>query len=594
MKLKTIIFSACLLTAFCACKKFNNSFDSLLNNPSSPTPAAADVDLYLNNLELSLGTNDPTLATGNFFSGYDNVANIQGVSDFAAQLTRMQALVTGNTYFNAYTPGSFDNVWLTAYTNIFKTANTMIPLAEEKGQYIHAGIAKVMKAYTMITLVDVFGDVPYSEANQGVTIPNPKVDKGADVYAAALSLLDSAIDELGKPVSPTAKPTNDIFYNGDAPSWITLAKTIKLKAYLQTRLVDNTAASKISSLITENDLINSASQDFVFTFSSHSQAPDSRHPAYILNYGTDAGTTDYMGNYFMYMMVQEKGFVDPRTRYYLYRQCDNITNDPRLPDQTTLQFAIPCYFRAYPPNYPATSNPTNIGFTSTPYCIVDSGYWGRDHENNEGFGPDQLLRTTWGLYPVAGAFDANQNTGVGQSSGRVSGAKGNGIFPIWLSSFTYFAEAEAALTLGTPGDPQQLLAKAINASFDKVSNFATSIGYTLPTSDTSMTITPSNQQNYVNKVMTLYQNAASTDAKLNIIMKEYYLAAWGNGIEPYNGYRRTGKPDNMQPALTPSPGSFTRSFFYPAAYVNFNRNATQKAGTNVKVFWDNNPDDFVK
>src|SRR5579871_258593 len=223
MKLKIIIFSACLLTAFCACKKFNNSFDSLLNNPSAPTPAAADVDLYLNNLELSLGTADPITITGNFYSGYDAVANIQGVSDFAAQLTRMEALVSGNTYFNAFTPGSFDNMWLTAYTAIFKTANTMIPLAEEKGQYVHAGIAKVMKAYTMITLVDVFGDIPYSEANQGVTIPNPKLDKGADVYAAALALLDSAIIELALPVSSTAKPTNDIFYNGDAASWITLA-----------------------------------------------------------------------------------------------------------------------------------------------------------------------------------------------------------------------------------------------------------------------------------------------------------------------------------------------------------------------------------
>jgi hypothetical protein len=214
--------------------------------------------------------------------------------------------------------------------------------------------------------------------------------------------------------------------------------------------------------------------------------------------------------------------------------------------------------------------------------------------NNEGIPPDRLLRTTWGLYPAAGAFDADQNAPIGQSSGRISGAKGNGMFPIWLSSYTYFLEAESALTLGTPGDPQALLAKAVNASFDKVSCFASNVGYSLPTSDTSMLITPTNQQNYVNKVISLYQNAGSVDAKLNVIMKEYYLAAWGNGLEPYNNYRRTGKPDNMQPALAPGPGSFTRSFFYPSTYVNFNKNATQKTGTNVKVFWDNNPDNFVQ
>ena len=29
--------------------------------------------------------------------------------------------------------------------------------------------------------------------------------------------------------------------------------------------------------------------------------------------------------------------------------------------------------------------------------------------------------------------------------------------------------------------------------------------------------------------------------RLNVIMKEYFIALWGNGIESYNNYRRTGK-----------------------------------------------------
>jgi len=81
-------------------------------------------------------------------------------------------------------------------------------------------------------------------------------------------------------------------------------------------------------------------------------------------------------------------------------------------------------------------------------------------------------------------------------------------------------------------------------------------------------------------------------------MTEYYLAAWGNGVEPYNNYRRTGKPDNMQPpAAVPEPGFFMRSFFYPSVFVNRNSNApAQKNPGNAadKVFWDNNPDNFVK
>jgi hypothetical protein len=102
---------------------------------------------------------------------------------------------------------------------------------------------------------------------------------------------------------------------------------------------------------------------------------------------------------------------------------------------------------------------------------------------------------------------------------------------------------------------------------------------------------------YANLVLADYDAAGSNDDKLNIVMKEYYIAAWGNGIEPYNNYRRTGKPDNLQlTAYSSNPGYFIRSFYYPAVFVDRNLNApAQKTlGTAPeKVFWDNNPDDFI-
>jgi hypothetical protein len=554
------------------CKKFDDKLNGLLTNPSVPTPEAADADLYLNNLQLG------------FQSFY------QAASDLTDPLVRQETMF-GPLYYNAYSPTSFDGIWTTAYTTVFKTANTMIPLAEDKQEYVHSGIAKVLKAYTMITMVDLFGDVPYSEANLGVVNTNPAVDPGANIYDSALALLDDAITTLGK--TSLATPANDLFYGNsgnEAGSWITLAKTLKLKAYVQRRLVDANAAAEIGALLSDGDLITSSSQDFVYSFSTHNTAPDSRAPHYVSNYGTDIGTSDYLGNYFMWCLAVEKGIVDPRTRYYVYRQIDDIDgppnsnyvydySDPRLPDQTTTQFALACYYRNPPTQYAP----------GTPYCIVANGYWGRDHGNNEGTGPDAQLKSTWGLYPVGGVFDADQNDQVGPS--HEAGAKGNGINPIWLSSYTYFLESEAALMLQTAGDPEALLTSGVNASFSKVANFATSLGYTLPSNaDTTMTITAYNQQNYVNKVKSLYESAATTADKLNVIMKEYYLASWGNGIEPYNNYRRTSMPNNLQPAVNPDPGNFLQSFFYASVYANYNKNAVQKKTADIKVFWDTNPD----
>lgn len=553
-KIKILFALSLLIMASC-----NKQLSPLLNDPSNPTPAAADVDLYLNNLQL------------NFKSFYIDA------SDIADQVVRQETMF-GPTYFNAYGPTSFDDMWNKAYQSVFLTANTMVPLAEAKSEFTHAGIAQVLKAYTMITMVDFYGDVPYSEADLGVGNTNPKVDKGADIYTAAIALLDSAIANFAK--TSSVAPANDLFYGGSGTKWTTLAKTLKLKAYVQTRLVDNTAPAKVAALLSDGDLITTSAQDFVFSFSTHNSAPDSRAPHYTTNYGTDNGTGDYLGNYFMWCLRDEKTMHDPRTPYYIYRQIDDVTNtnDPRVPNQTTLQFALACFYRTSP--YPA----------GTPYCIIDNSYWGRDHGNNEGTGPDNLLKSTWGVYPAAGEFDANQNKSVGQSTGRIKGAGGNGILPIWLASYTYFLRAEAALMMGTGEDPKGMMTSGIEASMSKVAAFPAAIGYTLPTTDTSFLITSYKKQKYESLVQNLYDNATSDGDRLNVIEKEFYLATWGNGIEPYNTYRRTSKPDNFQTCLYGNQGDFIQSFFYASVYVNYNKNATQKSVTSVKVFWDTNPD----
>ena len=93
---------------------------------------------------------------------------------------------------------------------------------------------------------------------------------------------------------------------------------------------------------------------------------------------------------------------------------------------------------------------------------------------------------------------------------------------------------------------------------------------------------------YVAEVLSRYDSA--TD-KLDVVMKEYFIALWGNGIDAYNMYRRTRKPNNMVPLIDPqanSTASFPRTMLYPANYVNLNSNATQRE-TTEQVFWDTNP-----
>ena len=122
----------------------------------------------------------------------------------------------------------------------------MNPIATEKGFKHHLAIGQVIEAYTIVTLVDYFGDIPYSEAFDGSNL-NPKLDSGKDVYAAALVLLDKAIVNFN--ATATAEPTNDFYYGKSWSKWVKLANTIKMKIYLQTRLVDATAISKFNTLV---------------------------------------------------------------------------------------------------------------------------------------------------------------------------------------------------------------------------------------------------------------------------------------------------------------------------------------------------------
>lgn len=566
-KILIICSVAWLMVGLSAC---NKQFDPLLNNPNYPSPSTADVDLYLNSVQLNFV---------NFF---------EGVSAYGAQLSRQQ-FWGGPQYSNAYQPATFDGIWTTAYTGVLSNANSLIPLAEAQQKYIQAGIAKVLKAYTICTLVDVFGDVPYSEANLGDANTNPHVDASATIYANGLALLDSAIADFNK--TGAVKVPSDLFYNGSASKWITLANTLKLKYYMQTRLVDNTVPAKIQALMTTNNLINSASQDFAFQYGKNLASPDSRNPHYGNNYVNSGGPGDYLSNYFMWKVTAQKynGSVtllnspastvgDPRARFYFYRQVLNSASFT----QTT----VPCAYLPNPPAwYPSVPD-------QTPFCYVGKGYFGRDFGDNSGSSPDGNFRTTWGIYPAGGEFDQNQAASV--TLGMGSG--GNGISPIWLSSYTYFLEAEAALTLGITvnGTPDQLLAQGINASISKVINFPTAIGYNIPSNYMPTTTQVSN---YVNSVLTNYA-AANTAGKLDIIESEYYIALWGNGVEPYNNIRRTGSPKDVQIAVaTPTPGFFMRSFFYPSVFVNRNQNAPAQKTPGVaanKVFWDNNPDNFIK
>lgn len=543
----------------------------LLDNPNAITPDKASLNDLYNNIQLE------------FKEIYEDV---QGVPGQAARMYHAGAY----TYQAFTSPNTFNGLWSNAYADLFPDVDALLALAEAGGFDIHAGSAKIMKAYALMAMVDLLGDIPLTEALQGTDIISPSAAPGEQVYAAALALLDEAIAQLDG--TTAAAPAFDNFYGGRAASWVTLAKTLKLRAALNTRLIDPTgAAAKINAIVSAGDIIDESSEGFQFNFGTQRSTPDSRHPWYEIHYETGDG--DYMSNYYMWLLKAEKTneagqtITDPRIRYYFYRK---IEESAEL-DET----AYSCHFSTLPDQSAKPAHWLSID-PNLPYCIASTdGYYGRDHLNGEGIPPDGQYRTAYGLYPAGGQFDDNTFRETEQSG--TTGGFGQGIWPIMLPSFVDFMRAEAALTIGTMDDPRALLESGIRKSIAKVLSFESIVSSTMSRTvtlrDGSMgtvrELFGTDQADidaYVNEVLALYDKAASDAERLDIVIKEYYIAAWGNGLEAYNMYRRTGLPSNMQPSLEAQPGPFPRSFFLPADHINRNANATQKTLSD-RVFWDN-------
>ncbi len=569
MKFIYKLLSIALVIAMVSCD--NTEFD-LQSDPNSVTPENASVNDLYNNIQLT------------FSFIFQNV----GGDNLPGQMARMYHN-NNYTYDVASSQTTFNALWFNAYSSLFPDIDALLALTEERGLDIHGGTAKIMKAYTLMALVDLLGSVPLTEAGQGTDIISPAATPGDQVYTAANDMLNEAIAQLSG--TTAAQPESDLYYGGDAAKWVTAAKTLQLRAAITKRLIDPSgSASTINSLVSGGDIIDENGEDFQFNFGSQRNNPNSRHPFYNNHYEVGDGT--YIPNYYMWLLRAEKtdadglAVADPRIRYYFYRKVDDAVGQ----DQTTYS----CHFSIFPdqamqPAHYATIDPR------LPYCVASAdGYSGRDHLNGEGIPPDGPIRTSFGLYPGGGQFDEDGFADTRKSG--TTGGLGQGIWPIMLASFTDFIRAEAALTIGTSDDPRALLESGIRKSMEKVESFETLVsstmaevrdvrgGGTAPVKEL-YGITEARVDNYVNLVLSNYDNAENDDKRLDVVMKEYLIALYGNGLEAYNMYRRTGKPDNMAPALEPAPGEFIRSFFLPDVHVNRNASATQKLLSD-RVFWD--------
>jgi hypothetical protein len=218
MKRYYLFIIAAILFLGSSCKK-----DFLSVNETNPNTAKA----VPGNLILPAALN----ATANIMNSprnFDFVYLWYGQWSISSGYSQPNDLTQYNIRNSSY-QGDFDAFYLAAnaFNDIEKNSS-----APQEAYYL--AIAKIMKAYIFTNLVDLYGDVPYTEAFQGAANFKPKYDNQKTIYEDCVTQIEKAVAAIkAAPVDVTiVTSAYDIMYKGDMTKWIKFANTLKLRILL--------------------------------------------------------------------------------------------------------------------------------------------------------------------------------------------------------------------------------------------------------------------------------------------------------------------------------------------------------------------------
>jgi len=202
MKLKKLIYSiplaVILVAAATGCRK---SQFNINKNVNDPTDSTVTYDVVL---PAALHTSGAIMASPGSWGP------IQNWMGFWARSGTYAPNVIEETY--QITTNFGNAVWNNCYDNNYDY-NIVQLKANVAGATFYEGIARIMKAHNFQILVDVYGNVPYSQALKGSGNPTPAYDNGLAIYQALFREIDAGIALIKNAVVTADNTNKDIWKN---------------------------------------------------------------------------------------------------------------------------------------------------------------------------------------------------------------------------------------------------------------------------------------------------------------------------------------------------------------------------------------------
>lgn len=222
-----------------------------------------------------------------------------------------------NTEESTYnlTPSFGEGKWDGIYNVLFDLDNVEKKSMPDKKVY-YIAIAKIMKAHLFQNLVDIFGDVPYSQAFNSAQNSAPAYDKAQDIYKDLQIQLDSASAMMKSAPSPAAAATIDVVFFGDTQKWIRLANTLKLRILIRQSEVSGFSPTAELAKIVANGGVLQTQQSAQVTL-SYTNDINKQNPFYAAFGKQPSGVAAneyYRAN--NYVLTILKNNNDPRLGYF--------------------------------------------------------------------------------------------------------------------------------------------------------------------------------------------------------------------------------------------------------------------------------------
>ena len=315
MKLYKFIPAVALLFASCS----EDEMDRINTDYANPPVEILNGRLMITDAIMATGYS----ASSGDYSFYTSIYNEQifgtGNNQFKNAELRQLAEIAGSSTFN--------NVWNSVYANLLNL-KTIIGKCEpgglNDGNKDLLGMAQVLMAVNWGILTDMHGDIPCSEALQGIVNMQPKLDKQEDIYAYIFTLLDDAIDNLTEAGASGMKNVKDqdILYGNNNAAWLAAAHAVKARYKLHMIKRDANAAAE--ALAEAKAALAGGFDGMALNVYDGTESLMSPWPAFQFSRDYAACSTTVEN------LLDERN--DPRKNIYIYYYCEDEELDPADPE----------------------------------------------------------------------------------------------------------------------------------------------------------------------------------------------------------------------------------------------------------------------